>query len=621
MTSQPLTQVVAIFNLILQQCLPGEYECLIMSLLKSSKLNYHSDLNQFALDTAAFLFQRVMYHNEQYLVKPLSTALRTYLAINNVEISAFENHLVRLVNRLIFNHNTVSPRSSLNPDICTWVFDIFIPFSQCCTIDNLPPQFICLIGIIACVDQSIKKLLVRRTSRSFFDETFRMAAIIKNFRKIEQPMQGMFFDFLVHLGSEEMLEQIMKAGIEPSSFRYSEPEAILRSAIRSGSVKKIDLLISSGGKGVPHLGMLTWVSHQLDSDVRYQRILDFLVMGTKRRVPPSIVSFREDPLLQLYQQRWHSVKHPRCQLVEVILSQGNYQPQRLLGTASSKPCINGPHLFQSYIYWTILAKDAGALNLLLKCGVDVDSRIDQLFDCSSPLTNFFPMAHFVYKYCTWLGFALHVGSSSCASVLIQHGASVVRTDGYGKSAVRIVKSNFLSPHPRRYWEKESRWWFDQMTGLVSCEEDGESLAVVKEAFEHHFPNCESFDDYEDPSIRDKVSAKELLLQGPEKCRDKVTDLFQDPFAKFLNLFYRDGQGLMSRSLHRCLHDLWHSSSFFDLLLMRFLYMVSYTLLLCISLQNLATSIVSLPRPSRTVLFAVIFLMLALSRTRSFLGSD
>ena len=506
-----------------------------------------------------------------------------------------------------------------------WFPDIATRLLQSWIIEDLSPDLVCLIGTTAHVDQNFRDFLTKRISlytypkfrgEQIVQEQFGIAAVIESFREVDSRLQRNILGFLIAKGTVERIKLFVEAGVDWEIIKGSHHQ-LLRLAIQMGSIEKVELLLSFGHDKDSALGVLTTASHLIDHDIRYQRLLASLVIRTKRRIPPSLDVFNNDSLLELFEQAWYSVKQPRFQLAEVILSRGNYIPERLLGTAS-REFNNRPFFCNSYVYWSILEDDARSLSLFLQHGANADEQIDQLFDCFQRFNKYIKVYYGFLHFsgCTWLGFALHIGSPSCASVLIKYGANVMKTDGHGQSAIQIVKSNMVALHPRTYDHLQHlsspinghTTHLSPMKIQVSSEKDVESLTIVREAFERQFPNSGKFDDY-------KNTGPQRLKSGSY---DRAAGILQDLVTGFLDLLHR--QGLMSGSLHSHLHDLWHSS-FSDLLLMRFLYVVSYALLLWVSLQELATGTISLPKPSRTIALVTIAVPVALIWIASLLGSD
>ena len=500
----------------------------------------------------------------------------------------------------------------------TCVSDLLVRYLQCLEVKDLPTGVVCLVGIISHIDQSFRESLTRKfsiyiypNSRSerLLQESFGMDTVIELIPTTHWGYQYEFLRFLVMRGAVETLRSLARANIDSRAINGYNGDLFCLVKEGESRCEVEQILLSLGLNRYLALSNLMKVSDSLDCDIRYHQILDNLVSGLKPGVLSGNRSGHIDPLLDLLKKPWQSAKYERRRrTVKCFLYHGIYLRPRLFGTSPYDLYFARQEIQNSYMFWSILYRDAQSLHLLLRYGAHANEQADSLFHFSLDSSMFREWSH--TSSFTWLEFALYKGCASCTSVLIKHGSDVTRTNGHGQSAVQLAKSNMLAPHPRVYFFEGGK--------RISYEKDGELLAIVREAFERQHPNSGNFDDYKDPVVESKTGTEKPLPREPESWRYKVVSTIRALVTGFLDFLYR--HGLISKPLRGELRKLWRFS-FSDLLLMRFLYVVSYVLLFWVSLQQLAWNNMALPRPSRKVAFVIAAFPLALIWIASFLSSD
>ena len=601
--------------------------------------------------TGINLFEQVVLRNEKQLRPPLLSAMQAFVEKHGAMSTAQRCSLFTINNALYSGCTGLCPEAALAyysvNGFHDWLPDILLRLVQPWTVDDLPDVMIGLIGIVAHNNhgflESLKASLLGKTpsnspKEQVWKKRFTVSTAVEIFRKLTFRGKHSWLLGLIGKGTVEILKPFLETGIEPSVLKYGD-HALLRLAVVVGSHEKTRLLLMASNQEGSPLSMLFRVSHLLENNVRYQQLLDLLIANTSQRDVPRIESLEGDPLLELFTGPWKSKKYPRAHLVKVLLTRGNFHLQRLLGEMHQEPSGNTTTFLQSYTFKSIVMEDAGSLNLFLQYGAKAHMQIGHLFDRSvAPKFQWWEdfgshcfdlyWSKLQFSPYTWLELSLFVGSISCARILIQHGADVTKVNGSGRSAIHIAKSNMLALHPRNFSDegrlpigheqKLVSQFAPWMKTLVTIEEDREALAVVKQAFELQYPTSGKFENYEDPVDEFKAMADKSAFQRLQSWVDSIISMLQDSPTEITDLLYR--HGLISGMVRRQLHDLW-CSTFADLLLMRFLYVVSYALLFFFSLQELAVGNAPFVRPSRTALFMTTASILALTWIASRLSSN
>ena len=464
------------------------------------------------------------------------------------------------------------------PGTIDWIPDLLFPSSESSkpwVVDDLSPFAICLIGILAHADTKfrdrLKKYLASyhspflcysaHVTDQLFESTFNIDSILTHFRKLELYWRCGFLAILCKSGSPSMLKPFMDIGIDinDESGYYN----MLGNAAAAGNTDIVSMLLDAGANGALAINEFLYRSHCLP-EARFKGLLQLLVEKVR---PPVSERWRSDPLNAILKS---SRALSLCtEAPKILLSRGLFNHNLLI----RETFFTG----DNYMIQAIINGDDSLLKLLLQQGAQADTQFKNLFYVGA----------FLGPY-SCLNFSVLRGAASCVSVLIQHGADVTALDGSGRSAIQIAKSNAVASHPR--------FFGDPFKPLhITDEEDAETLAVVKRAFNLKFQGTESFEDYIDPSIQ--------IDCPPSTRRERFILAIQSAHKKILEFIF-------SRFIPYEAQDLWHLS-FTEALLMRSIYIVSYFLLFAVEAVAFATGQKPIPKPSRTFLSAVAVLMLAI----------
>ena len=250
------------------------------------------------------------------------------------------------------------------------------------------------------------------------------------------------------------------------------------------------------------------------------------------------------------------------------------------------------------MYKAISQRNSSVVDLLLQNGARADAQISHLFNCYE----------YWFKPCTWITISVICGAASCVDVLIQHGANITALDGAGRSTIQLAKDFAFGPHPRAV-----KFLYQLEGEDVEAEEDTKTLAVVERAFHLRFQGTKSLEDYIDP--------KEPTSQHPSR-RDRLILVLQTALEKALGIVLTPSQITLFRDhledLYYYIRPLW-KLSFYEALLMRFIYLLSYAVLLAVEMRAFIIGRKRVPMPSRFLLSSVAFLALALIWGSSTLG--
>ena len=176
--------------------------------------------------------------------------------------------------------------------------------------------------------------------------------------------------------------------------------------------------------------------------------------------------------------------------------------------------------------------------------------------------------------------------------------------------------NVIASHPRtisryRPWD---RWGREE--SRITAEQDAETLAVVERAFNDRFQGTRSLEDH----IK---SINELSVQAP-LLRKKPKSMFREIMDKALGKLLTTSQ---TERLQKHLEDLYReirkawSLSFYEALVIRSLYILSYALLLGLETRAIINGQRRIRTPSRSLLSAVACLILAFIWGSSQFGSS
>ena len=456
---------------------------------------------------------------------------------------------------------------------------------------------ICLIGAIAHVDailrDRIQKTLasyrspISSSRESFainlFESLFSVASIKNKFCALEHGQKYAFMSLLCKKGSASMVKLFLDVGLDLNgAWQYSDP---LGSAAAAGNTDVVDMLLGAGAESSCALKRFLEESDHLPNGI-FSRIL-WTLMGNAR---PASIYRTKDPLISIMRSSRALSLLPNAP--EILLSRRIFTD-----TGLGRGAARGPY-HGSYLCYAITKGQHSVVDLLLQNGAIADALISDLFDCHEQWL----------ASCTWITFSIQCGTAACTDVLIRHGADVTARDRSGKSAIQLAKMNVLASHPRYL-----PWLYLGDFSRVTAEQDAETLAVVDRAFNDRFQGSRSLEEH-------IGSMNELPVQPPLQPR-RPKSILRGIIDKALGKFLTTAQ---TERLHR-LEDFcvearktW-SLSFPEALLIRFFYILSYTLLLGLETRAIINGQRGIRMPSRSLLSAVAFLTLIIIWSSSHFG--
>ncbi len=480
------------------------------------------------------------------------------------------------------------------PGCIEWIPDCFFNSSEPWLVDDFSSLDICLIGTVAHVDAAfrdrLKKELASYRSPAFsnraqfddnlFETAFGTAIIESHFRKLEECQKDIFLAVLCRTGSSSMVRPFIDMGVDINGDHLFDN--LLGTAAAEGNMDVVCLLLEAGANTSLAFYRFLRSSDHL-SDESFKCLLEMLVEKARH------ASFDpyQDPFFSVLRKSRALVSHPKAP--EILLTQKVFSDIGF-GRGTSQT-----HYIASYMYQAILGRNPSVVDLLVQNGAPVDRLISDQFECHQSWT----------ESCTWITCSVMFGAASCADILIQYGADVTALDGSGRSAVQLAKMNTFASHPRF------------SSGLeITAEQDTETLVVVERAFNLQFQGMKSLNDHI------KLSAA-LVLQ-PLQPEDKARSMLRKTFDKFLGIYLTPTQ---TRTLHKRLRGLFFeikkawSLSFYEVLLVRFIYVLSYALLLGLEILALVKGHKHFPTPSKSLLSGVALLLLAFVWGSSQVGSS
>lgn len=465
------------------------------------------------------------------------------------------------------------------PGATTLVAECLFYSSEFGTVDELSSFGICFLGTVAQVNSGFRTRLELYLgsyrsplpaastlyANSLFESTFGMASVLSHFHRLNPEDRWGLLCAICRTGTSSMLRPFIDTGIGIND----GPEVLnmLGHAAAVGNLDIVCMLIESGANGALALWVFINQSEHL-SDGLYKQLLELLV---EKSSPTS------------FQALWHDSLFAVIDSSKALLSHRKAPEILFCRKVLSDELINCP------------CKQNRACNYM--CAA-IRNRLDSMVGLL--------LQHAAYANTTssWLMHSVKCGAASCTEVLIRHGADVSFVDESGRSALELARSNVTALHPRVFTFNHTREPYDEIRVEVTAVEDAETFAAVERAFE----------------LKDQ-STKSSELCGPScgleskslNQEDKTTPVPQNIFEKalgFLSTHYTPGlHKHRVEPYYRGIGDLW-SLSFYEALLMRFFYVLSYVLLLAVGILALIRGEKRVPMPSRSILSAGALLLLA-----------
>ena len=446
------------------------------------------------------------------------------------------------------------------PNTAKFASESLFHSSEILTVDEFSSFGICFLGTIARVNSGFRARLKEYLARcrsplldagtiyadSLLESTFGMASVLQRFHGMTEWRAKRFLVALCRTGTPSMLRPFIGTGIDLNDKGCYD--SILGHAAELGNSDIVCMLIESGANGA--LALAHFINHGMElSDGLFKHLLELLVENSR---PTSFTLLCCDPLLKVIRSSRALLAHPEAP--EILIRRKVFSDELIKCPCKITVC--------NYMCDAIRKRLRSVVELLLQHGLYANTTS------------------------TWLIFSVKCGAASCTEALIQHGADVNFPDGAGGSALQLARSNVTAPHPRRavYCEGSSD------TGYVTAEEDADTLAVVERAFYLKAQGTTILEKYE-PKCGFEVEShdhRDKTIPAPQNILDKAHG---------------------RRSHYHGIGDLW-SLSFYEALLMRFFYVLSYVLLLVLEILAFIHGHRRVRMPSRSILSAVALLLLA-----------
>ena len=482
-----------------------------------------------------------------------------------------------------------------------WIPDFLSNSSEPWLIDDFSSLQICLIGTLAHVDAVFRNRLKRELASyrspaslgrthfadNLFEITFGTASIENHFRTLDGYQRSKFLSVLCRKGSISMMKIFIDLGVDVHGGYWNWN--LLGSAAAAGNMEIVCMLLEAGANGSLALKRFLDENKHL-SDALFRRLLGMLVENAR----PTSFEPVDDPVLSILASR--RALHFYPQAPEILLTRKVFSDIGF-GGGTIKQAYWRSYQY-NYMYRAILGKSSSTVDLLLQKGAHANARISHSVDCKG----------YWFKSCTWITFSVMCGAASCADILIQHGADVTALDGAGRSADQLAMTNEFAPHPRSLenWRDDSSYNCDPPRS-VTAEEDAETLAVVERAFNLKFRGSRSL-------LKDYIQLSDEPTLQPPPWQDEPVSIIRKTLEKALGIVLTPTQTRLLcdrlRVLYLAIREFW-SLSFYEALLMRLIYVLSYIILLALETLAFIKGHKRIPMPSRSLLSAAAVLMLAL----------
>ena len=458
-----------------------------------------------------------------------------------------------------------------------WISESYLQSIKDLTVDELPPSGICLLGILAQVNPEFRTrlkaclasyrspLLAAGTSYadSLLESTFGIASVLSHFHRLDRWESRKFLAVLCRTGFPSMLRPFIDAGVDLNDDDcYTN---MLGNAAAGGNLDMVRTLMEIGANSA--LSLFSFIHNDWAlSDELYKHLLE-LLLETSR--PTSFQQLCCDALLSVMESSRALLSHPKAAEIlfyrKVLSDELIYCPCK-----QYRPC--------NYMCVAIRKGLDSVVRLLLQHAAYADTES------------------------AWLMFSVERGAASCTEALIQQGADVSFVDEAGRSALQLARTNVTAPHPRIFTHSRNSYFCIKIE--ITAREDAETLAAVERAFELKAQSMKSLEVWR-PS--NELEPQSLSQEG------ETMPVAQNMFEKalrFLSTYYTPPTHVYRVGPHYGgIGDLW-SLSFYEALLMRFFYALSYVLLLAVGILAVIRGDKRVRMPSRSILSAVALLLLA-----------
>ena len=479
--------------------------------------------------------------------------------------------------------------------------EFFLRTQDMWTLDTFSSTVVCMIGVCAYRDLEFRARVQRKLSdyhapmtsgqlariNNVFNSHFDMNSIIHHLEETYRYPGYLVKNWLGKVSASKF-KPLLEAGIDLDQLLADG--SVFGHAAAAGNMDVVMLLLEAGANSTLAIPRFLYERDTLSNSM-FKDILELLI----KSATPEKSNYGELDALSaiLHSERAISA----CPEAPGILFDKGVLNQKCVAGNE----IMNPYLHDNYIYQAIEQELPHVVGLTLQHGARANAQIGQHFGCSDwCLTdNPSPGPFDCLVFYTWLTYAVEHGAASCANVLIHHGADVTALDGAGRSAISMALSTAAGPHPRtiRFNELcrgEAR--------PATMEQDAETLAVVRRAFDHKFQGQISMENYTASKAAHDIS----LPPRPESTNAALYNWLE----KVLKVFLTPEQ---FENIWDCTSHWRHawSLSFLDAMLMRSLYLLSYMILIAIELNAFIRGEKRILMPSRGLLSAVAVLLLAI----------
>ena len=450
--------------------------------------------------------------------------------------------------------------------------------SDAWTVDELSSFGVCFLGTVAHGDPEFRTLLKERLGSyrspllaagtiyadSLYESTFGIASVLGHFHRMDSYRSRMLLCGLCKSSTPSMLRPFLDTGLDLDDDYFDC--SMLGYAASVGNLDVVRMLIERGANGAPALDHFIGYGKDL-SDGLFKHLLELLVECSR---PTSFLGTYNNALLAIIRCPRALLTHPEAP--EILIRRKVFSDELI------KPSCRQEHGW-NYMCLAIRKGLGAVVELLLQNGA------------------------YASTMSAWLIFSIECGTATCTEALIRHGADVNFLDGAGRSALQVARSNMNAPHPRIFLDFRKHKHFVECE--VTAEEDADILTVVERAFELTAQSTKSLDVCA-PSC--ELESQSLNQEG--KAMPVARNMFQKAL-RFLSTYYTPAlHGHRVEPHHRGFKDLW-SLSFYEALLMRFFYVLSYALLLAVGILAVIQGDKRVRMPSRSILSAVALLFLAI----------
>ena len=464
-------------------------------------------------------------------------------------------------------------------------------YSHSWDVENLSLIDKWLIGVLAFTDAGFRKSLNThlRTFRSefgtslqqwlqyTFDKHFGIKVVKSQVIVASKDDRASFLKIVVEKGTFAMLEPFLDLGRQ--LMEACEGTNLLGLAASKGDIAAIDGLIDAGLDGalaLPYFLRESGSVSQLEFECALSKLLAHApgIHHTLWQFP--------DPLIQVLESDRVYKINPA--LVKMLLDGGYYNFGSIHGSPKIHPC-------NSQITVAIENNRPEALALLLEQGIDINSKIGDLFACYSGHTQ-------QLKLCSWLTFAVHQGRPQCVKILLEHGAEIQALDGSGSTAIEIGRRYTSGKYPRPHPFRSSEWGYENTS--ISLEEDLETLTILEEALT-------------------KIRSRSGLQLNGDSSSDVMAKMetkrkIFEALSGFKNCFQ---ERCLRGTTQRIMTFVWHVSSLssIEYLLMLLGFLAAYTMLLLFEVFSIIywakISLSELPHVSCIFVLSLVFVSVLL----------